>query len=379
MDTNSYRNILLTSCGLYPQVITEAIYGLAHQDPPVHLDDIHVVTTQVGLEHIKQLLLDEEHGHFYKLCEEYGLSDTHFEVRNIALLETARGTYLDDVQSVADNEAVANTITNLVRELTEDPDTALHVLLAGGRRTVSYYLGYALSLFGRKQDHLYHVIVSHDFEADNEFFYPNSVPTFITDRKGKKLNTQDAEVYLANIPYVRLRQGLPKGLIEGKSSFLDAVSTATGFANGSRMTLCFNAREVRVNSTKIELSPILFAWYSWIALRVHTLGQDDGAISTLTSPEDFIGHIVRLYGDMHTSLDRVRRALREGFTIDYISEKNSLVNKRLQDALNLAAQPFLIQSFGKRPYTQYSLSLNKDQVSFLNMSAPGVILIEEPL
>lgn len=364
MDNTSFRNILLTSCGLYPQIITEAIYGLAHQNPSVRLDNIHVVTTQVGLEQIKNLLLDKENGHFYKLCEEYGLSETHFEVSNIALLETAMGTYLDDVQSVADNEAVANTITNLVRELTDSPDTALHVLLAGGRRTVSYYLGYALSLFGRKQDHLYHVIASHDFEADDEFFYPNAVPTYITDRRGNRLNTQNAKVHLANIPYVRLRQGLPKGLIEGKSSFLDAVNTATGFAHGSTMTLCFQARELRVNSTRIELSPILFAWYSWIALRVHIQGQDNGAISTSTQPEEFIEHIERLYGVMHTSLDRVRRALKDGFSIDYISEKNSLVNKRLQDSLNLAAQPFLVRSFGRRPYTQYSLSLNTEQLSF---------------
>jgi CRISPR-associated protein (TIGR02584 family) len=59
-----------------------------------------------------------------------------------------------------------------VRELTADPDCAIHASIAGGRKTMGFYLGYALSLFGRPQDRLSHVLVSSPFESNQNFFYP---------------------------------------------------------------------------------------------------------------------------------------------------------------------------------------------------------------
>ena len=38
---------------------------------------------------------------------------------------------------------------------------------------MGYYLGYALSLFGRSQDRLSHVLVSDGYEGHPEFYYPS--------------------------------------------------------------------------------------------------------------------------------------------------------------------------------------------------------------
>ncbi len=357
------RTVLLTSCGLYPQVITEIIYALAHQSPPIELAEVHVITTEVGLDQIKTHLLDQENGFFYKLCREYGLDDTRFEVSNVNLLENAQGTSLNDIQTVEENEIVANTITDLVRSLTSDPETALHVSLAGGRRTISYYLGYALSLFGRPQDRLSHTIVTHSFEADDEFFYPNKEPTYITDRKGRTLNTQHAEVQLAEIPFVRLREGLPLTLLEGKSTFLEAVAAVPIITKTAQLEISLKEKTLILNDIPLDLPPILFAWYSWLAIRRKEDLQDDGVIYVRSDHHlEFLQYLSDIYDPEHFSTQRAGKALQDGFTVDYISEKNSLVNKKITQALDLQALYFRIQSSGKRPNTRYGLALMVDNI-----------------
>jgi CRISPR-associated protein (TIGR02584 family) len=41
---------------------------------------------------------------------------------------------------------------------TADPQASLHVSIAGERKTMGFYVGYALSLFGRTQGRLSHVL-----------------------------------------------------------------------------------------------------------------------------------------------------------------------------------------------------------------------------
>ena len=58
------------------------------------------------------------------------------------------------------------------QKFTLDDDTQLMVSIAGGRKTMGYYAGYALTLFGRHQDQLSHVLVSEEFEGNRDFFFP---------------------------------------------------------------------------------------------------------------------------------------------------------------------------------------------------------------
>lgn len=357
------KNILLTSCGLHPQIITEIIYSVSQQSPPVQFQEVHVITTEVGQEQIENYLLDQKNGFFHKLREEYELNNTDFQLKNIQLLENSQGETLEDIQTVADNEVVANTITEVVRKLTSQPETALHVSLAGGRRTISYYLGYALSLFGRPQDHLYHVIVSHDYESDDEFFYPNKTPTYITDRNGNTLNTQDAQVHLANIPFVRLRDGLPKDLLEGKVSFTEAIASVPKITQTAQVQINFQQKTIVCNDNLITLTPIQFAWYSWLLMRVKEHGQEHGAIWMRGEHHlDFLKYFNRLYGNTGSTIERTERSLKDGFNIDYICEKNSLVNRQLRRVMDSHYPQFFITSFGSRPDTKYTVFLEPENI-----------------
>jgi len=286
-------------------------------------------------------------------------------LRNVQLLKNATDAVLEDILTVGDNEIVANAITETVRKLTSDPNTALHVSLAGGRRTLSYYLGYALSLFGRPQDRLYHVVVTREFESDDEFFYPNTSPTYITDRTGKKLNTQDADVQLADIPFVRLREGLPHDLLDGKSTFVQAVSSILQYMPTPHLEITLNNRSLKINQQAVVLSPVLYAWYTWLSDRINKWGRIKGAISIETDASEFLLHIQYIFGQDHIAYSRASSALTEGFSIDYISEKNSLINKKLKLAFNHLSASYLIKATGKRPKTQYSLELDPSHIQFV--------------
>ncbi|MBK8184411.1 MAG: TIGR02584 family CRISPR-associated protein [Candidatus Competibacteraceae bacterium] len=188
----------------------------------------------------------------------------------IHILRAADGRPLNDIRRPADNEAIADAITATVRELTADPDGAVHASIAGGRKTTGFYLGYALSLFGRPQDRLSHVLVSGPFESNSNFFYPAPVSRviFATGPDQRPLNASDAsdaEVMLADIPFVRLRDGLQESLLREGASFGDAVRQAQ--RNLAVPSLALDAATCRVccGETVLRLTPISFAWLAWFA------------------------------------------------------------------------------------------------------------------
>lgn len=82
----------------------------------------------------------------------------------------SNGRELDDSRSLDDNQAIADFIIDEVRALTSDENTQLHASIAGGRKTMTFFLGYAMSLFGRTQDRLSHVLVSEPYENLPDFF-----------------------------------------------------------------------------------------------------------------------------------------------------------------------------------------------------------------
>src|SRR5690606_16067709 len=221
------RRILLAVTGLSPQVVTETLYALAvRQRPPFIPTEVHLLTTVEGAQRARLALLSDVPGWFHRLRKDYGLPEIAFDANHIHVLTAADGTPLSDIRSPQDNECAADAITEMVRAFTEQPDTALHVSIAGGRKTMGFYLGYALSLFGREQDRLSHVLVSEPFESSWDFFYPTPYSRIITTRDNKLADTRDARITLAEIPFVSLRHGLPEHLLNGAASFSAVVSAA---------------------------------------------------------------------------------------------------------------------------------------------------------
>lgn len=264
------RNILFLVTGMTPQIITETVWALAC-DPKLAdderwiPDEIHVLTTEHGSNLINSRLLDK--GIFDKLKQDYPiLSNIKFDKACISVIQRDNEN-LADLKTPLDNELAADLICQKVREFTQDDKVNLHVSIAGGRKTMGFYAGYALSLYGRSQDKMSHILVEPDFENVPDFYYPTPTDSKIVRNDGAELNAKNAKVWLANIPFVRLRQSLSKDSFVGNKSFTEIVN-AINLAN-SELQVVINEldKAICIADKVCKLRPREFAFYLWFAKR----------------------------------------------------------------------------------------------------------------
>ncbi len=78
------------------------------------------------------------------LVKEYNLPDIRLTEDSFIIVRDATGREIDDIKDEAENEIMGDLITSLIQRLTADKGTRLHCSLAGGRKTMSFYLGAAL-------------------------------------------------------------------------------------------------------------------------------------------------------------------------------------------------------------------------------------------
>ena len=264
--------ILLVVSGMTPQIITETVYGLAvapEEGTEAWIpDQIHVLSTKFGLGQIRGSII--KHNVFAQMIADYPdskLEQIEFSEANFHVFKDAQGMELDDIKSKEDSEIVANAICQKVRELTADDNNELHVSIAGGRKTMGYYAGYAMSLYGRPQDRMSHVLVSEKFENVPEFYYPTLYSNDILNRNNIYVDTKDAQVWLMNLPFVRLREGLKKTEYLN-SDFSETVFRINSANSEIELTLNTANRVVMVNkdlNLAVKLQPITFAFLHWFA------------------------------------------------------------------------------------------------------------------
>jgi CRISPR-associated protein (TIGR02584 family) len=203
----AYRNVLVLTLGSAPAVVTETVYALLRPEAqdgepaaePWIPDEIHVVTTAKGREEGKPLL----RGSQSKLAELFSQLGHSPVDANFVVPTLSHGAEVQDIRTGAENIAYANRLTALIEELARRSDTRLHVSMAGGRKTMSAYAHAAISLFGRAQDALSHILVEPQvFETarSNDFLWPGQ-PHEVFEQ-GHSSN--DARVILVRCPFVPL-------------------------------------------------------------------------------------------------------------------------------------------------------------------------------
>lgn len=362
------RRRLVAVCGLSPQILTETVYALAVAGRPAFVPtEIHLLTTREGAHRANLTLLHPESGQFHRLRRDYDLPEIIFDGGHIHVVRGADGAELDDIRTPADNEQLADHITQAIRELTQDPSSALHVSIAGGRKTMGYYAGYALSLFGRPQDRLSHVLVTPDYEGNPDFYYPTPASQIIYTRENRPLDSAKAEISLAEIPFIRLREDIPARLLNGKAGFGKTIDAARRAGEPPRLAVDRQARELSCNGIPVRLQDGLFAFYYWVLVRSVLEGW------TLAKPakngagdrayaNEFIGHYREIVGEFHDT-DRTEAALAKGMDENFFQEKISRINTALKEGLGeRLAQRYRIINRGRRGCTDYGLELTADQI-----------------
>lgn len=369
------RRILLAVCGLSPQIVTETIYALASSpDAPFVPTEVHLLTTREGAQRAELSLLSDDLGWFHKLCEDYHLPNIRFSRKHIHILRDANERGMDDIRSVDDNRAAADFMTARVREFTSDPQCALHVSIAGGRKTMGFYLGYALSLYGRPQDRMSHVLVSEPFENSIEFFYPTPYSRVLQTRDGRLADTAMAEVTLAEIPFVSLRHGLPQALLSGHASFNETVAAAQAALAPPELVIDLARRRILAGGQVIDLPPAELALLAVFAREVLKGANALPAPSKGVPDPAWARRFLREYRAITGTLadtDATERALRTGMEGEYFSVRKSKLERRLKAALGPAAAAYRIDGGNQRP-GKYRLTLQPDAVRFVDNAGDKV-------
>lgn len=366
------RRILLAVTGLSPQIVTETLYALAAAAAePWVPTEVHLVTTVEGAERARHSLLSADLAWFARLLADYRLPPIAFSEAHIHVLEDADGAPLPDIRTPADNDRAADQLTELVRRFTADPNTQVHASIAGGRKTMGYYLGYALSLFGRPGDRLSHVLVSEPFESTWDFFYPTPYSRIIETRDHKLADTAQARVALAEIPFVSLRHGLPRGLLEGRSSFGEAVAAARAGLGAPELIVDYPHRIIVAGGRPVRLAPALLAFVGWMARR-RLRGEPPLGCPVDGHPErgyadDYLAEYRAVIGEMGDD-ERTAARLADGMDRAFFTEAKARLHGKLRAALGLGREPYLLDR-QRRP-GRYGLGLGVGEIRFTGQ-APG--------
>lgn len=270
------RRVLLCVTGLSPQVVTETLYALARQEPAFIPTEVHVITTSTGADMITRKLIARPDGKFHQLCREH-IAGHRIRFDNACIhVIKSKGRALSDILTVDDNLAVADTTARVVLEFTSDPHCALHASIAGGRKTMGYYLGYTVSLLGRRQDALSHVLISPpQLESHSEFYFPlrTPVPLEVRSRPDQPAGTPstfidpaDAEVRLARILFAPLNVDTRDAMLQKDFSQQALVERTMSRFVELPMALYPSRCIVAINGIEVKLTANQMAWLMYFAL-----------------------------------------------------------------------------------------------------------------
>ena len=208
---NKKRKILVAGMGASPAVLTNAVWALAHQSEPVVPDEIVVFITKDGKALLKKELVDG--GVWADMLECLTRDGVDVEGKlmfgetSIRSIPDAKGNEIYDLRTGEDNLRAADFMLAQLRQYTEDSGVELHVSIAGGRKTMSALLLSCMTLLGREDDKVYHVLLPPEFEGGTEpvFFFPKKGVKHKSRVTGKIYQGAKVQSELFEVPFVRMR------------------------------------------------------------------------------------------------------------------------------------------------------------------------------
>lgn len=248
------RDIFAIVLGLSPAVVTETLWALAtREDEPFWPEEVHILTTGPGMADAYRNLVGDT-GAIARLAGELG--GRPVPQLFIEAIRDRKGVPVDDVRELEQTVALGNSTVRLVARLTDMPGTRIHASMAGGRKTMGFFLGYLMSLFGRDQDELSHVLVNPAKyeQRDSGFWYKTEA-------------TPDARIDLCMVPFVRLRDYLPKEHRRGLRdlTYEEVVAVTRTVLAKPRLVLRNASRRVEAAGRTVQLGNKEYALYRLLA------------------------------------------------------------------------------------------------------------------
>ncbi|HRU00875.1 MAG TPA: CRISPR-associated ring nuclease Csm6, partial [Victivallales bacterium] len=258
--------------------ITETFFCLVKEKNWIP-NKIIVITTVKGCKAIREELFSS--GIWNELSKELNIDDSQksviFSDNNsyIKTIPSGAISYADDILNEADNIAVADFIMKILRQFTEEDDTELILSIAGGIKTMSALATLAMSMLGRKQDKICHVLVNSPFDRADlspKFYFPSSKEKLHKSNEGKIVSSNDAKIILSEIPFVKMRNFFKKQHLHFPETFSDTVNLINSFISPENIQmpeiyLRPDTCTARIDNKELYLSPFEFALYWLLAIR----------------------------------------------------------------------------------------------------------------
>ena len=342
---------LVISLGLSPQVVTETLWALTIDIQPSWIpEEIVILTTSQGALTAEATLLDAGEGRIRALGQEYGRKDLERLASNIRIEvigdDAAR---FNDVDSEDAHTAAADRTMRLIRDLTAEGRRQIHASIAGGRKSQGALLALSMSLFARPGDCLSHIVVDDAFAGRPDFFFPPARPATLVRGGGKDLNSADARVRLAQIPFPRIRSMLPEETRNAKH-FAGAILGVQRRLDPPSLILVPSRREAILSGTALDLRPSQFAWLAALAWdRSH---RGDGLPRT------------KLAGSTIERWRPIGPKLPDMVDAEMVEEWTSRLNKLVRVDVPAMFGRKLIETAGKRPQTRYRLAIEPENISW---------------
>jgi hypothetical protein len=197
-------------------------------------------------------------------------------------------------------------------------------------------------------------------------------------------DAKDAQVTLADIPFVRLRNALPgrfKGLASGAASFTDVVTALQGALQAPAVTVDYLCAGLLLgDGTHVPLGAADLAFYGWLATRAQA-GQGPVRIPG-KDPKRWKPGERELYAGYYAEFQTQARQtdLREGvgqdmkalgaMTYQFFHQRKSAIRKALEQAVGPLADAYAVQNLtGERRPCGFGLRMGAGQVRVIGEQA----------
>lgn len=365
------KNILVAVSGLTPQVISETLFCLSVQKK-IRIDEIYVITTTEGKKNIEEYYflnsrskkkegpysLKEE---IHNMCRLHKINIPKFLIKENVVVAAEENMKMHDVRTDKDNILFPNVVTNVINKLTKDDRNILYCSLSGGRKTMSAYMGFALSIYAREGDKLYHVLASEDFEKLGKF-YP------------AKKNSRD--LMLSEVSFIKLRPVLhERADYRNKlySEIIEQSQKELERLNEKGITIDTRKRIMCYKGITVKLEPIHLAIYMFFVLLKKT-EQHSFNIKNFTKHDKneknlsvekvyelylkLSGKTVEEYEEMLSAKEKDLKWFRAGIDFKMFRSYRSKINDKIEKLFgeeDWLADNFVINKSGPHGTSEYAV------------------------
>ncbi len=346
--TSARARILVASLGLSPQVVTETLHAL-WTDRRWLPDRLVLLATPRAAALARAVLLDPEAGAIAGWGRDWGVPGAQAlaAAAELVVAETDSG----DTDAEAGAIAFAEAAWRVLARLAADPGTELHVSLAGGRKVAAALLAILMSVLGRPQDRLSHVLVQPEAAAGAGLFYPAPAPRPVL-AAGAAVDAAALRVVLFDIPFPRLALGS-----DAAGALGDFFARLSREARPVRLTVDRAAGRLIWDGRAMPMPPAVAAFVAWLAAE-QAAGRD-GVPRVGATRAGYLAEY-RCFAGRAAADGR----LPDPLDPEWIEEKAARANKIADAAGARPRGARLIQRLGDRARALYRLALDPGEIGF---------------